>query len=321
MTAHPPRPAPPAVRPAPPAVRQAEPEGVAGPTGRVAVIGDVGGHADELRRALIDLGLDERTGQLPDDLIVIQVGDLIHRGPDSPGAIALVDRIQLGQPDRWIQLAGNHEAQYLAPPMFHWPERLDEEDIETIYGWWHSGRMGVAAAVAAPDGDWLVTHAGLTEGFWRHLLGLPEDATTAATALNRLVRGLRHTTLFRPGVMLTGDVDLSAGPFWASAPDELLPSWAASSAAAPFHQVHGHSSTVDFTTGRQYRSGLRDQPGIVTAEDPVLRHVTTEINGRRIIGVDPGHGRRPAPGWAPLVLEDARITARPRRPRSGVPRR
>ena len=62
--------------------------------------------------------------------------------------------------------------------------------------------------------------------------------------------------------MLTGEVDLSAGPLWASAPDELLPSWAACSHRAPFHQVHGHSSTIDWVTGRRY--GRQDLPVAIT---------------------------------------------------------
>lgn len=285
------------------------------PPGRVAVYGDVGGHADELRRSLIELGTDPDTGLLPEDLTIVQVGDLIHRGPDSHGAVALVDRILRQQPEQWIQLAGNHEAQYLTPPMFHWPERLDEDDIEILYGWWHSGRMGVAAAVTADDHDWLITHAGLTEGFWRHLLGLPDSAAAAADALNGLIRSLRHTSIFRPGVMLTGDVDLSAGPLWASAPDELLPSWAASRAPAPFDQIHGHSSTIDWTTGRHYGSTDLDPVADITVEDDRARHAIAVVNGRRIVGIDPGHGRRPAPTWAPLVLPGATITARPHRPR------
>ncbi|MFC0438840.1 hypothetical protein [Kutzneria buriramensis] len=39
--------------------------------GRLAVIGDVGGHAEQLRWALDHLGADD--GQLPPDLVVIQV--------------------------------------------------------------------------------------------------------------------------------------------------------------------------------------------------------------------------------------------------------
>ena len=37
------------------------------------------------------------------------------------------------QPGHWVQLAGNHEAYYLTPPKFHWPERLPEDDLETLY--------------------------------------------------------------------------------------------------------------------------------------------------------------------------------------------
>jgi hypothetical protein len=46
------------------------------------VIGDIGGHLSELRTELVRLGAGP-DGWLPDDLIVVQVGDLIHRGPDT----------------------------------------------------------------------------------------------------------------------------------------------------------------------------------------------------------------------------------------------
>ena len=94
---------------------------------RVAVIGDVGGHLSELRRELVRLGADEETGELPADLTIVQVGDLVHRGPDSAGVVRLVDRHLRARPGQWIQLVGNHEAQYLTAPAFAWPERLDEE--------------------------------------------------------------------------------------------------------------------------------------------------------------------------------------------------
>ena len=75
----------------------------------------------------------------------------------------------------------------------------------------------------------------------------------------------------------------------------------------PFHQVHGHSSLVDWSTGRAL--GLPDRVGRFTP-DPVLRHTTTTVGERRIVGIDPGHGRRPAPVWGPLVFPDARVVAR-----------
>ena len=93
------------------------------PEGRVALFGDVGGQAVELRSALVRLGADPETLALPADLTVVQVGDLIHRGPDSPGAVDIARTVMTAQPKQWVQLVGNHEAQYLAPPRFHWPER------------------------------------------------------------------------------------------------------------------------------------------------------------------------------------------------------
>jgi hypothetical protein len=79
---------------------------------RVAVIGDIGGHVDELRAELARLGV-KRDGLLPSDLLVIQVGDLVHRGPASDDVITLVDSYLRNEPHRWIQLVGNHEANYL----------------------------------------------------------------------------------------------------------------------------------------------------------------------------------------------------------------
>jgi hypothetical protein len=78
----------------------------------------------------------------------------------------------------------------------------------------------------------------------------------------------------------------------------------ASSAPAPFDQIHGHSSTIDWVTGRRY--GHLDS-SVQTSDDPVLRHSTTTVEGRLNIGIDPGHGRRPARTWGPLVLENARV--------------
>ncbi len=285
--------------------------------GRLAVFGDVGGQAHELHAALVELGAHPEDLLLPGDLTVVQLGDLIHRGPDTAGAVAIVRNAMARQPERWVQLAGNHEAYYLTPPKFHWPERLAERDLETVYQWWRTRRMRVAAAVevVGQPHQYLITHAGLTEGFWRHFIGMPTSAADAAVALNGLIGQIHESWLFRPGVMLTREVDLAAGPVWASAPDELVPSWAASVAPAPFHQIHGHSSTIDWATGRRY--GRQDLP-VACTEDEVLRHATVLIEGMAIVGIDPGHGRRPAPTWGPFVLHDARLVGLAPKPAPAV---
>ena len=80
---------------------------------RVAIFGDVGGHARPLFDALVRLGMDPDTLTIPFDLTVVQVGDLIHRGPETGGVLNLVAQIIATQPARWVQLVGNHEALYL----------------------------------------------------------------------------------------------------------------------------------------------------------------------------------------------------------------
>jgi hypothetical protein len=62
------------------------------------VIGDVQGYAEPFR----DLVEEARRN----DLAVLQLGDIIDRGPDSPGAMALM--LELVQRGEGMQIAGNH---------------------------------------------------------------------------------------------------------------------------------------------------------------------------------------------------------------------
>lgn len=65
--------------------------------GGIYIVGDVHGSRDILERLLAELKLDE------DDLVVF-VGDLVRKGPDSPGVIDLVR----GDP-RLVSVRGNNE--------------------------------------------------------------------------------------------------------------------------------------------------------------------------------------------------------------------
>ncbi|MDQ1692412.1 MAG: hypothetical protein QOD87_2520 [Pseudonocardiales bacterium] len=273
--------------------------------GRVAVFGDIGGHVDELYTELVKLGADPDSLDFPDDLTVVQVGDLVHRGPDSAGVLQLVHQIRTDQPDRWFQLAGNHEAQYLEPtPRFDWPETLDSESTDLLRHWWVIGAMTPAAAIVTPEGEWLATHAGLTEGFWKGSLSGPASATEAAEALNAMVGSDREPLVFRAGSMLTGAVDLAAGPLWAEAGSELLASWQGDPSIMPFSQVHGHSSVIDW---RSHRFLAESRTLTRTSFDPGRRHVTTRVGSQLVVGIDPVLGRRAGFGWAPLVLQRASV--------------
>lgn len=270
---------------------------------RVAVIGDVGGHADQLRGALYRLGAEGDRLRLPEGLTVIQVGDLVDRGPDSTGVLDLVERYLEEQPDQWIQLAGNHEAQYLPGGTPFWRERLADGDARRLRAWWTDGRMRVAAAVRtagnADGGDVLLTHAGLTVDAWR-ALGEPLTAASAATLLND-----RPEPLIWQGDGLTADGP--AGPLWAEAGWELYEPWMhfyAAGGYVPFDQTHGHSSVVRFSD-RMWRCPGRVQ--LRATVDWEARHTRVRIGGRTFTGVDPKHGRGGAGQWRPLVLDGAQV--------------
>ncbi len=266
----------------------------------MAVIGDVGGHLAELRQELDRLGADPDTGRLPDDLVVVQVGDLVHRGPDSEGVVALVDAFLTRQPEQWIQIVGNHEAQYLREPAFTWPETISEEAQATLRRWWETGAMRAAATLCTADGWFLVTHAGVTAGFWRAVLNTPVTASPAAAAVNALA-GRRDEALFRAGVMLGGRRPTAlAGPLWAEASTELLPSWL--DTRLPFSQIHGHSCLYDWD-GDEFRPSRRICE--VTTVDAERRHEITTFHGGQIIGVDPCHGtesRTPWRAWESVLV-------------------
>ena len=79
----------------------------------IVIIGDVGGCADELARAVppADAG---------SDTLVIQVGDLIDRGADSPGVLALVQRrLERRCPARRLEGPIG-----VRPTIRKWPQRL-----------------------------------------------------------------------------------------------------------------------------------------------------------------------------------------------------
>jgi len=265
------------------------------PSRRVAVIGDVGGHLDELRAELTRLGANPETARLPPDLTVIQLGDLIHRGPASAAVVALVDRFLTNQPGQWIQLVGNHEAHYLSRPRFDWPEHVGSVAVEVLRRWWAYGQMQAAAAVVTGGESFLVTHAGLTADFWRRTLGAPADVEQAAAAINSLI-GVRENVLFRAGHMLSGRKrDPGAGPVWAATGTELVPGWLET--PLPFSQVHGHASVFDWQHRRFQASA---EIARLTSVDEDAKHEVVSLVGGRIIGVDPGHGanaRRPWRAW------------------------
>lgn len=80
------------------------------PSGPLDIVGDVHGELDALRALLARLGHDPEAGH-PAGRTLVFVGDLCDRGPDSPGVIALVER--LVDAGRAVAALGNHELNLL----------------------------------------------------------------------------------------------------------------------------------------------------------------------------------------------------------------
>lgn len=299
---------------------------------RIAIFGDVGGHADELYSELVRLGCDPdpatwaRDGW-PADLVVVQAGDLVD-GPDDEACIAMWQSAPEG---RWVQIVGNHEVRYLGGPTFSGPStsaavRALLRDLDDA----HLLRPAVALDIAG-WGQTLVTHAGCSAGFVTTINCASSDAARVAETLNGLWDSgnrQRRATVWRPGKMLAESrfgsfVDPQAGCVWASAAAEVWPSWEART--MNFAQVHGHAQVYLWDKGawlhtarnlidRDTRSDAgirvhRNAPGVqrcgdgLWGLDTARRHVWWRpAGGPPIVAIDPAHRAQAAPNWAPLVL-------------------
>ncbi|MEV6302087.1 metallophosphoesterase [Actinoplanes sp. NPDC051861] len=250
---------------------------------RIVVVGDVGGCSAEL----------ERLRPFVDDpgSVVVQVGDLVDRGPDTVGVLAFVRERLESDPRRWVQLLGNHESPYVGGEPF-WPVPLGRAEAELLRRWWLTECLRVAAAIRTAEGEeFLLTHAGLAVPAWEEL-GAPVTAGTAADLLNT-----------RPEELLWS----WEGPLWAEAAQSVYPSWLFSGRPMPFSQIHGHSTIVSYRHGTwmcEERIRLR------ASVDWEARHTFTRLSSGRFVGVDPRHGTGGAPSWAPLVFEDAELISR-----------
>lgn len=279
---------------------------------KVAVIGDIGGHASVLRTMLERLGAIfegpvDATGAAwadvdilwPEGLHIVQLGDLVHRGPDSLGVVVLADK--LVEQGHWTQLVGNHEQLYVDRPVFGWHETIDQQAVGLLRSWWANGKMTAAAHLSTPTDEWLVTHAGLTQGFWEHGLGKPTSREALLEAINEATQ---DGAIWNPGTMLTGDQNYSAGPIWAAAGDELYSSWLDAPEQPDFNQIHGHSSAYDWRSEKWWATARILRSGTL---DPLRQHVTFKAGKQQLVGIDPCHGSVPAAAFAPFVLQDVEL--------------
>lgn len=269
---------------------------------RIVLLGDMGGHFLEMWSALVELGMDAQTCKLPKDMHVVQVGDLVHRGPDNAQAIAFVERqLKTGQ---WTQHIGNHEALHLGLADFPWPEELTKADEDKLQSWWQSGQMVVSSAFSTDEiGDIFVSHAGLTAGLWSKL----NKPSNAQDTVAKVQQNLQKRAIWETGLMYDGAAKHSAGLIWAEEGGEVLRSWQRYRdngwvAEMPFSMVHGHSSFYWWD-----RQLLRIDPSPAEVMiDAQARHSWTKLGERFLVGIDPGFDAN-ARQWKPLVLHGEKL--------------
>lgn len=270
----------------------------------ILIYGDIGGHYEPFMESLARYGVDTEEAIVPEGTVIIQVGDLVHRGPQSEELVAWVDRA-LKNNDQgagtWIQLLGNHEGHHVGGPTFgenrdgKWHDfTLEEEAEKTLKRWWKSDLAHMAASVTRTDFDEprevLVTHAGLTWHTWVGI-GEPFSARSAAVALNS--QGSKWS--FAPGWMLGGYYKSRNGSVmppsvaWASAAKEVYPSW--EEREATFDQVHGHSTIWHWTKSDWF---VDYSIGAKTTRDGERRFTRWENgNGHYFYSIDQALGSRP----------------------------
>lgn len=217
------------------------------------VIGDIGGHAELLKETLRNLGCDLTEGTIPEGHVIVQVGDLVDRGPDSDKALAVVSKF-IENP-AWYQLIGNHEARFLGGPQFDTPHSLSSPSKagqSLLEHWYTKGLMKAAVGLVRGHQGTpgvIASHAGITFELWSILGELDLEGTVNA------VNALPDVYKFAAGECL-GNPGSLAGPCWATVWNELIAPWQTAVEVQyidrmPFDQIHGHATLFTWGTNKK----------------------------------------------------------------------
>lgn len=266
---------------------------------KAAIFGDIGGHAELFEDALIEIGCDPSRGYVPEELYVIQVGDLIDRGPDSDGVFDIA--MKMMESDQYVQLLGNHEGPYFGGPRFMTPgntKELSPDRGAIMKTWRKEGKAFIAAGLITSEGEeYLVTHAGLNPTFWAL-------NTARQRYLDKLVPALNNMghKVFDAGLMLRDHRDIP-GPCWAMTWDEVIAAWIQFNADMPWHQVHGHAALYMWGSRKIHVHPLFiDQLEVW----PKVRISRFPVDGKYVYQVDPKLGKYS--DWVPKPLMIDNVT-------------
>ncbi len=277
------------------------------------VLGDLHGSLEAFRAILGRAGLIAEDSWRGGRAILVQLGDVVDRGPDSIATYEFLASLQVRArkgKGRVVRLLGNHEVAllegYFELADFPEPEKFAEAIRRDVL----DGRVQAAFA----HGGWLFTHAGL---HYNLLTRIRLEMTGAADGRRRFTprrlaahlnarflaaveSGDYSDPIFAVGHSRGGD-EATGGIFWADYDDELE----APRRAPRVHQVFGH--TPEGYEGARFRrtsDGRRINIDIGIAEDYGGNLGYLEIRDREAIAhylVDADREEIETLGSAPLA--------------------
>ena len=216
---------------------------------RHVMIGDIHGELDGLHEILKQAGLIDRTDAwIGGEAILVQTGDVIDRGPDSMGCVALLRDLQRQAPaagGRVVRLLGNHELMVLQDEAW----QMDYSDPWKLARSFRREIVRGDLCAAFSDGNRLITHAGLDPRLQIELereMGFDGECGTAdrlAEILNTiLIRAAKADDFGGHGIFDIGQ-DRGGwaevgGVFWND-----FSSFARSATSRDLPQIFGHSTT------------------------------------------------------------------------------
>jgi hypothetical protein len=277
---------------------------------RIVVIGDVHGAHAALLALLTATGIADASGAWRGGhATLVQLGDLLDRGPDERAVIDSLRSLQRGAKragGEVVVLLGNHEVMSL-----HGDWRYASP--EAIAGWGGAAARRSALAPTGSDGRWLralpaiaridgivFVHGGIS----------PEVAPLGVSGIRRRVRSelaladAELANAVRSGA-LTADADFEA--LLALAPPTLAayPSWLIAHGAGPLW-YRGYAKSTDAELEAQLPGVLKalGAKRIVVGHSAQLPAAIRARAGGRVILADAGMlGGASFPGGAPLALE------------------
>jgi len=165
----------------------------------IIVIGDIHGDKEALVEILQrEKIIDQNQNWINNDKIIVQVGDVVDRGPQSLEALELLRYIQSkGKPGQVIRIIGNHELMLI---MGDWgyinrdydtPEKIDKiisiikEDIS-------NGRMLAAYSL----GNIIFSHAGISQKFIDEIDMNSKNSDEIVDFINQKVKDIINSYCF-----------------------------------------------------------------------------------------------------------------------------